>query len=96
MIKEKFKIIFWQVQANEKGFIIPNIDLYLSYAIVTKSTDNFTEIYHIELEDIGLSSLFGEFDLIRENNLWQISDQDSQEFRLIKSSIIEAIEFQLK
>jgi hypothetical protein len=28
--------------------------------------------------------------------LWQISDQDSQEFRLIKSSIIEAIEFQLK
>lgn len=93
---EKFKITFWKTESIEENSIIRDNDPFITSAIVIKTTEKTREIYHIVLIDIGLRSLFGEFDLVRENKLWQTSDEDSQELRLLKISIIEAIELQLK
>lgn len=93
---EKFKITFWKVQFNEDNSFIKKAESFLVTANITKSTEETTEIYQVKLNDIGLNSLFGEFEIVRQNNLWQTSDQDSKELNLLKMNIIEVLNNQLK
>jgi len=93
---EEFKITFWKKPENSTDSFVANTESYITSATVTKSTNGMTEIFHVKLTDIGLDSLHGEFDIIRQDGFWQITDQDSVELQSLKWNIIEVLLLQLK
>ncbi len=54
------------------------------------------DTFHVRLTDIGLNSLLGEFDILRQNELWQTSDKDSVELNFLKWNIIIELSKQMK
>ncbi len=93
---EIFKIVFKQESYNKENAFVPNVEYYLTSAIITKSIDNDEERYKVKLNDIGLDSRFGEFFMVRKNGFWQSTDQDDVEFNLLKHNITTRIEEMLK
>lgn len=93
---EKFKITFWIKPLYDDDPFIKNSEPYLTSANITKSTFQTIESYHVQLDDIGMNSLFGEFEIIRENGNWQTSDQDSQDLNSLKWNIIEKLMLELE
>jgi hypothetical protein len=93
---EEFKITFWKKPYNAENSFVKDDVTFLTSAIITKTTERTTETFHVKLNDIGLNSLFGEFDIIRQNGLWETSDQDSAELNLLKWSICEVLMNRLK
>jgi len=95
-MEEKFKIKFWKEPYNSEAAFSFDIDAYLTTAIASKTIVESTENYHIVLTDIGLNSLFGEFDIVKQNGLWELSDGDSVELKFLKWSIISSLDYFLK
>lgn len=88
---EKFKITFWKEPLFDDTSFINSSESIQTSAIITKSTYQTIETYHIQLIDIGLDSLYGQFEIIRKNGFWQTSDQGSQDLNLLKKNIIEKL-----
>lgn len=90
---ETFKIVFWKKPYVSDDSFVESEDSFLTSAIVSKEINSLGEVYHIKLIDIGLQSLYGEFDIICKNGFWQSADFDTLEFNFLKSNIISAIDF---
>jgi len=88
---EEFKIVFWKEPYQAGDTFIRNIESFVTTAIVKKSMDGTTETFHIKLTDIGLNSLYGEFDIVKANGFWQTSDQDPVELNVLKWNIIHML-----
>jgi hypothetical protein len=71
---EEFKITFWKEPYNRQSSFVKDIESFLTSATITKSTDGIIDRFHVRLTDVGLNSLLGEFDILRQNELWQTSD----------------------
>jgi hypothetical protein len=93
---EEFKITFWKEPCSTKISFVKNIESFVTSAIITKSTEGMIDKFHVLLTDIGLNSLYGEFDILRQNDLWQTSDQDSVELNFLKWNIIIELSNQMK
>ena len=85
---EAFKITFWKEPFNSDNSFVKDIESYLTSAKITKSVDKINDRFRVKLLDIGLDSLYGEFDINRQNGLWHTSDQDSVELNFLKWNII--------
>ncbi len=85
---EEFKITFWKEPYNAENSFVKDIESFVTSANITKTTDETIDTFHVQLLDIGLDSLHGEFDILRQNELWQTSDQDSVELNFLKWNII--------
>lgn len=93
---EYFNITFWKEPYHFENSFVKDTEPFRTSAIITKSIEKTTETFHVKLNDIGLNSLYGEFNIVRQNGLWQISDQDSDELNLLKRNIIEELMNKLK
>jgi hypothetical protein len=93
---EEFKITFWKEPYNAEISFVKDAESLVTSATITKSTDGITDTFHVRLIDIGLNSLYGEFDILRQNELWQTSDQDSVELNFLKWNIIIELSNQMK
>lgn len=93
---EEFKITFWKERYNADNSFVKVIESFVTSATITKSTNEMTDKFHVKLTDIGLNSLYGEFDILRHNGLWQTSDEDSVELNFLKWNIISELSYQLK
>ena len=93
---EEFKITFWKEPYNAEISFVKDIESYVTSASITKSTDGMTDTFHVRLTDIGLLSIYGEFDILRQNELWQTSDQDSVDLNFLKWNIISELTHRLK
>lgn len=93
---KEFKITFWKEPYKSDNSFVKDIESYLTSATITKSSDTTTDRFHVRLTDIGLNSLFGEFDIMRQNGLWQTSDKDSVELNFLKWNIINELTSRLK
>lgn len=93
---EKFKITFWKEPYNAETAFVKDIESFVTSANITKTTDGMIDTFHVRLTDIGLNSLYGEFDIFRQNELWQTSDQDSVELNFLKWNIITELSNQMK
>ena len=89
---EEFNITFWKEPYKADNPFFNGIESYITSAIIHKSIMGMTEIFFIHLQDIGLNSLYGDFEIIRLDGYWQASDKDSAEFNLLKWNIINALE----
>lgn len=89
---KEFSITFWKEPYNSGSEYVKNIESFLTTAIVTQSSDGDIETFHIKLADIGLDSEYGEFDIIRNDGLWQTTDLDSAKHNLLKWNIIGALD----
>jgi hypothetical protein len=85
---ETFEITFLNKPCNGESSFVKYTETFLIAAIVTKSEEGLTDRFHITLKDIGLNSLYGEFDILRKNGMWQTSDRDSAELINLKRDII--------
>lgn len=88
---EKFNITFWKEPLNEDNSFVRDTIALKTSATITKFTEKTHETFHVKLNDIGLNSLYGDFDIVRQNGFWQTSDQDSDELNHLKKNIIEAL-----
>lgn len=88
---EKFEITFWKKPFNAEISFVKGEVTFKTTANIAKSTEKTTETFHVKLNDIGLNSLFGEFDIVRQDGFWQTSDQDSAELNFLKWNIIEEL-----
>jgi hypothetical protein len=93
---EKFNITFWKEPYNADNSFVKDIESFVTSATITKSTDGMSDMFHVRLTDIGLNSLYGEFDILRQNGLWKTSDQDSVELNFLKWNIIIELSNQMK
>lgn len=89
---KEFNITFWKEPYKADNPFSNGIEGYITSARIHKSTKGKTEIFLIHLQDIGLKSLYGNFEIICQDGYWQISDKDSAEFNLLKWNIINAIQ----
>ena len=87
-IMKEFKITFWREPYNSDSSFVKDINSYLTSATITKFSDKIFERFHVKLTDIGLHSLYGEFDIICKNGQWQTIDHDSIELNFLKWNII--------
>jgi hypothetical protein len=85
---EKLKITFWKMPYNAEDSFLKDINSFLASAEISKFSKGSNDIFRVKLSDIGLDSLYGEFDIIRKNGFWQTSDTDSAEFNFLKWNII--------
>jgi hypothetical protein len=92
---EIYNITFWTKTFIEGNSSLGDPDFKAS-ATITHFTEKTHEIFNIKLNDIGLKSLFGEFDIVRQNGFWQTSDLDSEELNQLKMNIIDELIHQLK
>ena len=93
---EKFEITFWKERYNPDNSFDKNIDFFITSAVITKSTNENKEIFHVDLKDIGLNSTFGNFEILRLNGMWQTSDKDSVELNFLKWNIISELSHLMK
>ena len=93
---EEFKITFWKEPYNAENSFVKDIESFVTTAINNKSTVGTNDTFHVRLNDIGLHSLFGEFDIVRQNGFWQTSDRDSIEMNFLKWNIIRELSDRLK
>lgn len=93
---EEFKISFWKEPYNSEISFVKDTESFMTSATITKSTVGITDTYHVRLTDIGLDSLYGEFDILRHSELWQTTDEDSNELNLLKRNIIIELSNQMK
>lgn len=93
---EEFNITFWKEPFNPENSFVKDTDSFKTSATITKFTVKKHETFHVILNDIGLNSLYGEFDILRQNGFWQSSDQDSDELIQLKKNIIEELMNQLR
>ncbi len=93
---EEFKITFWKEPYNPEISFVKDLESFVTSATITKATDVLIDTFHVRLTDIGLNSLYGEFDILRKNELWQTSDQDSVELNFLKWNIIIELSNQMK
>jgi len=91
-----FKVLFWKTPFVTEIDFVPDTNTYITSATVTQTIDDLSDIFHIKLNDIGLNSLFGEFDIIRKNGYWQTTDKDGAELNFLKWNIICSLEFQME
>lgn len=89
---KKFKITFYKEPYNADNAFGHDTKGFLTSADVTKSSSGGIDTFTVKLNDIGLNSLFGEFNIIRNNGSWSTSDKDSQELILLKQNIIYEID----
>jgi hypothetical protein len=66
---ETFEITFLNKPCNGESSFVKYTETFLIAAIVTKSEEGLTDRFHITLKDIGLNSLYGEFDILRKNGM---------------------------
>ena len=85
---EKFKITFLKEPYNADNAFIKETKCFITSADIIKSTSGIVDTFFIKLSDIGLDSLHGEFNIVKNNGLWKTSDQDSGELNLLKRNII--------
>ncbi len=85
---EKFKITFLKEPYNADNAFIKETKGFITSADIIKSTSGIVDTFFIKLSDIGLDSLHGEFNIVKNNGLWKTSDQDSGELNLLKRNII--------
>lgn len=93
---EVFKITFWKEPYNSEISFVKEFESFVTSATITKSTEGTIDTFHVKLTDIGLNSLHGEFEILRKNELWQTSDQDSVELNFLKWNIIIELSNQMK
>ncbi len=89
---EKFNITFLKEPYNADNAFIRETKGFLTSADILKSTYRTVDTFVVKLNDLGLNSLHGEFNIVRHNGLWKMSDQDSGELNLIKQNIIYELE----
>jgi hypothetical protein len=85
---ENFNVTFWKEPYNHNDSFVKDLTRFIASAKVSKSSSGQIDTFHIKLNDIGLNSLHGEFDIVRENGVWQRSDKDSAELNFLKWNII--------
>lgn len=93
---EEYRITFWKEPYNSEISFVKDIDSFLTSAIITKKTDGALDTFNVRLTDIGLYSLYGEFEILRKNEIWQTSDQDTVELNFLKWNIITQLSNQIK
>jgi len=89
-----FTLTFFIENSDEKSFI-PDNDKIITSAQICQIIDGGKEVFQIILDDIGLKSVYGDFEIVRENGLWKTTDKDSVKFNIIKRSIMYAIDQKL-
>jgi hypothetical protein len=89
-----FTLTFF-IENNEEKSFIPDNDKIITSAQIGQIIDGSEEIFQIQLNDIGLKSVYGDFEIVRENGLWKTTDKDSMELNILKRSIIYAIDHKL-
>lgn len=93
---EEFKITFWKEPYNAENSFVKDIESFVTSATIKKSTVGHNDTFHVRLKDIGLHSLYSEFDIVRQNGFWQTSDRDSVEMNFLKWNIIRELSNRLK
>lgn len=96
MTMEEFKITFWKEPYNADNSFVKDINSFLTSATITKSSDGNTHIFKVKLNDIGMNSLYGEFNILRQNGFWKTADSDSVELNFLKWNIISELSILLK
>lgn len=89
---EKFKITFLKEPYTVDNAFIQETKGFITSADITKSTSGIVDTFVIKLNDIGLNSLHGEFNIVRHDGFWKTSDQDSGELNLLKQNIITELD----
>lgn len=89
---EEFRISFWKEPYKADIPFYNGIESYITSATINKSTKGKNEIFLVHLQDIGLNSLYGNFEIICQDGFWKTSDIDSVEFNLLKWNIINALQ----
>ena len=89
-----FALTFFIENSDEKSFI-PDNDKIITSAQICQIIDGDKEVFQIILDDIGLKSVYGDFEIVRGNGLWKTTDKDSVKFNIIKRSIMYAIDQKL-
>lgn len=89
-----FTLTFFIENRDEKSWI-PDNDKIITSAQICKIIDGTKEIFQIILNDIGLKSVYGDFEIVRENGLWKTTDKDSMKFNTVKRNIMFAIDQKL-
>ena len=90
---EIYKITFWKEPYNPDNSFVDDKEAYLTTAIVTQNEYKLETVYHIKLNDIGLFSMYGEFNIVNKNGFWLSKDFDSPEFNFLKSNIICTLDY---
>lgn len=85
---DKFLITFWKEPYNAENSFVQNLEYYITTAEITKSSYTNQDIYHVKLNDIGLYSKFGTFDIVCQDGFWSISDTESAELNFLKWNIV--------
>ena len=88
-----FKIQFMNVPyANANSFFKSEESSVVDADIEVKETEK-SQIFAITLEDIGLKSLFGEFEIEKEkdSNFWRVDGTKGLDFVTLQYSIISAL-----
>ena len=87
----KFIISFIYVPYNVESTFVPDLNMIQTTATIMHTKEKNISIFHVKLNDIGLDSLFGEFNIIIDTNFWQVSDVDSNELNKLKENIINEL-----
>ena len=69
---EKFKITFLKEPYNSENTFIQETKGFITSADITKSTSGIVDTFIVKLNDIGLNSLHGEFNIVRHDGFWKI------------------------
>lgn len=93
---QEFKITFWKKPYNSETSFVKDFESIVTSAIVVMTTNKAIDTFHIKLTDIGLDSLYGEFDIVRNNGFWKTSDNDSVELNFLKWNIISELSILFK
>ena len=88
---KEFKITFLKEQYKTDSPFSVGSESYITSASITKNINGEIEIFHVRLDDIGLHSIYGEFDLLCKNSMWLFNENDSREFNLLKKNIVNEL-----
>lgn len=83
---------FYAEPYNADNAFVKETKGFTTSADIIKSTNGTVDSFAVKLDDIGLNSLHGEFNIVRDKGFWKTSDQDSGELNLLKRNIITELD----
>lgn len=84
-------ITFLKQPCNAENSFLKDSNAFVTSAAITMFNYGDTEIFNVKLNDIGLNSLYGKFEISRQNGNWKTTDIDSCELNSLKMDIISAL-----
>lgn len=90
---KEYKILFWYKPFPQEDDFVKDTNHFLTSALIKETRCDGVDIFHVRLLDIGLNSLYGEFDITRKDGYWQTFDIDGSELNYLKTNIGWTLEF---